>query len=109
MRLEDKTLHLNKFGKPNMSKKLTYYSIDDLYRLYPGTEERGWTKHDLLLWIQQDIISGKYVDENPSTVEVEKESFEAFLDYHTQFLKRRAERVVEGLHGLQKVNSKQKP
>ena len=82
------------------SEKLIYYSVDELNNLYPTIIPRGWTKERFALWINQDLLSGIYEDDDLSTVRVEKESFEAFLEYHTMFIKRRVERVQEGLKNL---------
>ncbi|MEZ4921862.1 MAG: hypothetical protein R2780_01710 [Crocinitomicaceae bacterium] len=102
MSLDDKVLPLNKLMSA-MTSQLIWYSIDDLYRLYPTIEPRGWTADDLVIWIDQDIISGKYTEGDPKSVRVEKESFEAFLEYHTNFLNRRVERVEQGLEKLKNI------
>ena len=86
------------------SQKLIYYSVDDLYRLYPTVETRGWTAYDFEIWINQDIISGKVSGKKPKLVEIEKESFELFLKYHTTFLKWRTEQVKKGLSSFEKLS-----
>ena len=104
------TVHQNFVYLPNTeaqdmkSQKLTYYSVDDLYRLYPTIETRGWTEYDFEVWINQDIISGRVSGKKPKLVEIEKESFELFLNYHTSFLKWRTEQVQEGLSNFEKLS-----
>ncbi len=83
--------------------KLIYYSIDELYNLYPTIISRGWTNETFATWIDQDVLSGIYEDDDLNTVKVEKESFEDFLNYHTTFIKKRVKRVQKGFENL-KVN-----
>ena len=106
MNKDNNIVSLQNKQTPKMTpEKLIYYSIDELYDLYPTIIPRGWTDETFATWIDQDLLSGIYEDDDLKTVRIEKESFEAFLKYHTSFLVRRVERVEEGLKNL-KSNSK---
>ncbi|MCH2229168.1 MAG: hypothetical protein MK105_02395 [Crocinitomicaceae bacterium] len=78
-------------------KKPIFYSTKELFEKYPTISERGWTVEDLETWVKQDIIIGRFADDSPSQVEIEKESIEAFLTYHNNHLLDRNRRVEEGV------------
>lgn len=105
MNKNNNSVYLQNNQTPKMKPvKLVYYSIDELYDLYPTIVPRGWTDETFATWIDQDLVSGIYEDDDLKTVRVEKESFEAFLEYHTAFILRRVERVEEGLKNLKKAS-----
>lgn len=100
-------LSLHDQGGLEMSaEKPTFYTIEELLERYPIILQRGWDKEDLDLLVRKDIIIGKWQEENPAVLEVEKESIEAFLAYHNKHILARVKRVEAGLENLKKSPSK---
>lgn len=91
----------------NMSgEKPIFYTVEELYEKYPAIKKRCWDNDDFGVWIDQDIIIGRRREDNPTIVEVEKESVEAFLEYHTNHILNRNKRVEAGLENLKKPVTK---
>lgn len=88
------------------SEKPIFYTVSELFEQYNLTGRR-WSEKDIEHFVFTDIIIGTYDGiSRPKNVRVEKESFEAFLEYHNKHLCERSRRVMEGIENSENQKDK---